>query len=153
MKYIEYSSEKGWDVRPYSRWLDKHKLLLPEGARSFAEAQWHYDIKNHLCPHDSWLERFELLEIGYGERAAIRKNTAKMVLLGAFHDVRFTIEYKELRALKLEHSSNDGFGDWLIDEIALDDQNEFVIHEIHFSNKAAVTIECADINFVFENIS
>jgi len=155
MKYIECSwTGHGYYLsnEKYLAYLDEVRDKLPNGARSFAEAPWHYDFKNSQCPHDSWVETVIISEPAEGETKDHRGLEITVKLLAAFHDGLIELRYKGVYEYEMRGHSDESrpklhrpHGDWLIDEVRLA-ENGRVIHEIKFT-LASWLIECEDINY------
>jgi hypothetical protein len=123
----------------YNAYLASIASRLPESARAFALADWHYNFSDHRCPHDSWLEDLSVWYATGGERRTSR--TAQIVarFLGAYHDGFIEIAYTNATRHKLVQ----GAGDWLYDEVRLTEDGA-VLHEIEFEGGHWL-IECSDI--------
>jgi hypothetical protein len=150
---IKFNRKDGYDVKSYEMWLAKHSTRLPHHARHYACAPWHYDIKDHLCPHDAWLERLQLDETGEGSRQEKRSNNGSLTFLGAFHDLKFVLQYDHIHSIEIKRPLNKddcGFGDWLIDEVILDETGLLVVHEILFSTSASIKIICTDLRHTYK---
>jgi hypothetical protein len=140
--------EAGIQLERYLAYLEQIGPRLPAGARSFALASWHYDIRDRKCPHDSWLESTSIQEIGYGTRKEVRNLQITATFLGSFHDGVFDISYEDVKSYSLALPSNDRrpgvvHGDWLVDEVLLTEDG-YVSHEILFSDSAVWKIVCRD---------
>jgi hypothetical protein len=148
VRFIVYDG-RGWQLDAYLDYLHKNAERFPRNARDFALAEWHYDMKHHQCPHDSWLESFAIKERVTGERD--QKSTADIesLFLGSFHDGLFSLTYRDVRtySLQLEPHAPAGraHGDWLVDEVTLTDEG-LVRHEIEFE-RASLTVICADLEY------
>jgi len=145
----------------HSRWNEYYRYLsdisqrLPEGARYFANADWHWDFADHRCPHDAWLKKIEINEnrmLDVPQSATVNINIA---LLGAYHDGYILLHYFGVRSYKFDTSRSNilnidlgvanGHGDWYMDEISLSDDG-FPVHEIQFtSSETCWSIEAEDI--------
>ena len=132
----------------YRVYLESVREKLPAFAYEFAAAPWHYDYRDHRCPHDAWVESLLVQEPSSGTRHEIRETEAAIKLLGAYHDGYLELIYPGVRSYSLfgefSRKPNIGHGDWLTDEIRLSDNN-FVLHEILFSTGSRWLIESRDI--------
>lgn len=136
----------------YYRYLRNSRDKMPSSAFEYAVATWHYDANDHRCPHDSWLETLEIVELSSGERSEIRRVDIRMSLLGAYHDGYINLTHKNVTSYCLEKvhgatpgtSAPAGHQDWLIDELRLSDRGK-VVHEILFSGNSHWIIECEDV--------
>ena len=155
MKVIKVDELAGqgyqFDSRAYPLYLQSVKDKLPQSSADFAGAVWHYDTTHHQCPHDSWVESIEILEVATGTRGQIRSVEVSVKLLGAFHDGNAIIRYIDVVKYQVQGNflsgtkPNAGHGDWLIDEVALSD-NGLVSHEILLLH-GSIFIECRDIDY------
>ncbi|MEM9444949.1 MAG: hypothetical protein AAGA18_06305 [Verrucomicrobiota bacterium] len=132
----------------YALYLKENERSFPKGAYELATSDWWFNFNNHRCPHDSWLEKFEIMEHSQGERNEIRWSNIVITLLGAYHDSLLTIEYSAVCNYRLECDS--GHGDWLFDQFLCSDDGD-VIHEIEWSRSHWI-IHCKDIEFSYKKI-
>lgn len=107
MRYIVHA-EGEWKLDKYLAYLRSDGHLLPAGARAFATAEWHYDIRDHRCPHDSWLERLIVRELGRGAREDERSIECEALFKGAFHDGWLELRYEGVRSYDLNRRDVDG---------------------------------------------
>ena len=142
--------EEEYQLEPYLDYLQRIQTRLPEGARSFASASWHYDLTHRKCPHDSWLETVALRELSQGSRKEIRRLEIVATFLGSFHDGVFDIVYRDVQSYSLvlpegkRRNATVAHGDWLVDEILLTEDGH-VSHEISFSERGVWKIVCGDL--------
>lgn len=136
----------------YMRYLQAIAEALPTSAFAFASAPWHYDARNHQCPHDSWLESLTISELHEDSNVSRRSTAIAVRLLGAYHDGNIYLEYVDVNAYDLHLAGESGqtaashrwHGDWYVDEVRLGEDNR-VVHEILFSDGGRWLIECCDI--------
>lgn len=131
----------------YRSYIESIRSSLPTSAFDFAVASWHYDYKDHRCPHDSWLESLVISEPSSGTRRETREIAIEMRLLGAYHDGYLRLSYCGVCSYSLSGErthSKLGHGDWLTDEIRRSDRG-LVLHEILFRTGNRWTLESADI--------
>jgi hypothetical protein len=153
MRFIHY--DRGYQLDEYMRYLNENAEKFPVGAREFALADWHFDIRHSKCPHDSWLEYFNIKEISSGKRHEVRVVEIRTKYLAGSHDGYFSLVYRGVSSYSMEFSTfkrgqNDiGHGDRMVDEIAIDEEN-MVHHEIEFRQGGAITICCADLEYRWE---
>jgi hypothetical protein len=151
MRFIRHD-ERGYWFDEYLRYLRDNAEKFPVSAREFALADWHYDMRHHQCPHDSWLEYFDIKEISSGKRNEIRFVEISTKYFGSYHDGYFCLEYRRVSSYSIQFSSfkrrerDIGHGDWIVDEITIDEEN-MVHHEIEFSEGGSVSIHCADLEY------
>jgi hypothetical protein len=134
----------------YTSYIQSIRESLPSSAYEFAVAPWHYNYKEHRCPHDSWVESLVISEPSSGSRHEKREIAIAIRLLGAYHDGHLELSYPGVRSYSLScqtpEASKIGHGDWLIDEVRFSDKH-FVLHEILFSTRSRWLIESRDIEF------
>jgi hypothetical protein len=146
-----------WDR--YNSYLAGIGERLPVAAREFAEAPWHYDPKDHRCPHDAWVENVLISEPAQGTRRERRRIDIQVRLLGAYHDGHLTIRYLNVAAYRLDQPNRPedqenrrwvGHGDWLIDEVGLSKEG-FMTHEVSFRWGGTWYIECEDFSYEWQS--
>ena len=133
MSYLINASEddivRGKAYKAYVAYLNSIKDRLPREVYNFALADWHYDFRNPKCPHDGWVQEIKIEEIAKGERHEIRTTQIEIKLLGAYHDRLQKVTYTGVSSYTFSApASNQGHGDWIIDEISLSDSG-LVVHE------------------------
>jgi hypothetical protein len=150
MEYI-VEGELGWELDAYISYVRKNASRFPPRTLEFALASWHYDIADHRCPHDSWLEKLIISESPVGLKVNQRGIMVDAQFLGAYHDGYFSIKYQQVKEYSLIKPMGDhrvqvpgGQGDWIVDELRISSRG-LVVHEIIFSTKAVMLIECEEI--------
>lgn len=163
-KFLIYDSSYSPDeirkcFEEYSKYLDRMKNVFPPRALEFATAAWHWNGEDPRCPHDAWLEKLEITEESIEPAGSKRNLLIKAKFLGAYHDGIFTITYHDVRKYvlnneRLKYSVNlgNGHGDWLLDEVYLDDDN-LVVHDIEFANNAQWKVYCGDLEYEWSSFS
>ena len=138
--------------REYVAHIESVRGDLPDEAAAFALAEWHYDFRDHRCPHDAWVESVAVVELARGERQEIRSLEIRIVLLGAYHDGRIHLIYPGVTRYDLRQPSGaygPAHGDWLVDEVDVaptsTPEQRRVVHAIAFASGARWTIEAANI--------
>lgn len=129
--------------RRYQAYLETIAPSLPLAAREFALAEWHYDHRDHRCPHDSWLEDVSVWVAAAGDRREKRRAQIKSRFLGAYHDGYLELTYTNVSSFSVEQ----GLGDWLYDEVRLSESGA-ILHEIEFAG-GYWKIEAEDIRAVW----
>lgn len=137
----------GW--HKYQQYLESVKHRMPKSARDFALAEWHYDFRDHRCPHDGWVEYVDILEDAQGERGEIRNVQINVRLLAAYHDGYIDLTYRNVRSYRISASSSN-HGDWLYDEVRISEGGA-VVHEVELDN-SHFYIECDDIEYEWVDI-
>lgn len=137
----------------YFSYLKSVKEKLPQEVFDFAMASWHYDFSDHRCPHDSWVEYLNIIELSSGERRRNREIEIKVRLLGAYHDGYLDLIYKGVQTYALAKKDGTWHGDWHRDEIRLSEEG-LVLHEVDFIGGDHWIIVCRNIEYKwipFEN--
>lgn len=153
-KYLSSNKFDKDAYKMYVNYLYSIKDKLPVSAYEFATAKWHYDINDHMCPHDSWIEKILINEIAKGSRGEIRNIDIDIVCIGSYHDGNIVITYKNVASYNIvkkisNNIVNIGHGDWLLDEIMMSDNNK-VLHDILLSNESRIQIESDDISYLWK---
>lgn len=152
MTYILAKDGRDEDVarafRLYEEYLRSVRDVFPPSAYALATSDWYYNFYDHRCPHDSWLESFQFVELSSGERHEIRSVTLKVRLLGAYHDGYIELVYPQVFAYELKFADAEhGHRDLRYDELRTSDRGR-LIHEIEFWNSAGDSnwlIEASDL--------
>src|SRR3954454_19809677 len=102
-KNISNDSEQAWAEKfnNYQEYLRANEKSYPKEAFEFANADWHYNNIDPRCPHDSWLESFQIFEEAKVDDVATRQIRIRTVLLGAYHNGQIGIEYEGVRGYSL----------------------------------------------------
>ena len=138
----------------YRQYLASVKTSFPPSAYDLATSDWYFDPSNHRCPHDAWLEKFELFEVSDGTPNKNRTLSLKVRLRAAYHDGYIELHY--LRVIKYRLFLDDGTSghrDWRYDELRLSDSGHLV-HEIEWQGAASTgvwIIEASDVRFCWED--
>src|SRR5262245_38438131 len=97
----------------YREYLQQNAARFPPKAFALATSDWYFDPADHRCPHDAWLERFDLSEPSAGRRHEIRSVSLTVTLLGAYHDGIIQLRYPRVYQYKIEAGSiASGHTDW-----------------------------------------
>jgi hypothetical protein len=147
MRYIQRNAE-GCDLDAYLRYVAERRQDFPAGARDFVAQSWRYDLNDHRCPHDSWLESLTLREVATGDRQQTRSVEIAARFLGTYHDGTFDLTYEGVTDYALAFAKpakrpNVAHGDWIVDEVTLNEAGA-VVHEIQFEG-GVWSIVCADV--------
>lgn len=142
-------SGPSFDFSEYEHYLANAGHLLPANAYIFATLDGRRNHLHRQSMHDSWFEKLEIVEVGSGERGRDRSLTARLTLLGAFHDGRAHISYLNVQSYAVASSVDsrqpNGHGNLLVDEVTVGTVGA-VKHEIMFES-GVLTIECDDIKY------
>src|SRR5579862_1878225 len=119
--------------RRYREYLKQERHRFPPGALALATSEWYFDPRDHRCPHDSWLERLLVQEIGTGDRQEERTVALSVQLLGAYHELVLTFTYARAYRYVLDAwEIRDGHRDWCYDEFRIAPDGRLV-HEVEWS--------------------
>lgn len=148
----EKRRKQNWQA--YQNRLQKIKKQMSPSVQEYALADWHYDISDHRCPHDAWLEHITVREMASGDRSEIRSLEIEVRLLGAYHDGYIEFLYKEVESYCLDQphrrgqwdTTEKGHKDWMVDEVDLSN-NGHILHEIEWLDGGHWFIECRDFEF------
>lgn len=155
MKFLNYDSNTELSVikkifADYRQYLLDNKTSFPPDAFDFAFSDWHYNFSDHRCPHDSWVNSLQVLEVVKNSSRKDRELGIRVNLLGAYHDGEIEITYQSIKGYSFNLIPDDTkwrrHGDWLIDEIYLSEKG-WLVHEIKFWLFGEWRIECEDIKY------
>lgn len=134
--------------RRYREYLQSRRDVFPPSAFALATSDWYFNFEDHRCPHDAWLENFEVSELKAGARDAQRSISLKVHLLGGYHDGHIELRYPRVYAYTLNIKNGEhGHCDWRYDELRVSDRGH-LIHEIEWSGALATgnwVIEASDL--------
>jgi hypothetical protein len=134
--------------RGYRNYLETVRNVFPASAYKIARSDWYFDSRDRRCPHDAWLETFELHEVSTGQRSEGRTLSMSVRLLGAYHDRYIELRYPRVFSYGLNISSGEsGQRDWRYDELRLSNRGN-LIHEIEWYGSHATgswIIEASDL--------
>jgi len=145
----------------YATYLREISEYLPAETRKFALSEWYFRDPDK-CPHDAWVESFEIFETFSGERKERRDIGIRIRLLAASHRGHIHFTYKNVFGYGLNFSPTvrvwngklvlPKHEDWLADEISLNSHGH-VVHEIHFSSGCIWKIETESVSYSFGPIN
>jgi hypothetical protein len=145
----------------YATYLNEISEFLPAETRQFALSEWYYRDPDK-CPHDAWVESFEIFENFAGERKEHRNIGIRIRLLAASHRGHIHFAYENVFGYGLNFSPTvrvwdeklvlPKHGDWMADEISLNSHGH-VVHEIHFSSGCIWRIEAESVSYSFGPIN
>lgn len=112
----------------------------------FATSEWYSDPTDHRCPHDAWLELFEVREPSAGSRNELRRTVIVVRLLGSYHDGYILLTYDGVVGFTSgSRDSGEGLGDWLKDSFRLSGDG-LVVHRVDLA-RGSWTIEAESIGY------
>jgi len=145
--------------RTYETYLQGVRDLLPESVYEYATAPWHYDIHDHRCPHDAWVEEVLLRELSRGVEHERRELKMHVRLLGAYHDGHIEFDYANVRRYQFDVDvatdkppTESGHGNWVVDEVRVSESG-LVLHEVEFSSNSRWLIECREFSYAWKPLS
>src|SRR5262245_38425521 len=133
----------------YFAYLNSVASYLPAATRDFALSDWYYSDSDKN-PHDSWVERVELIETSSGERKQTRNIHINVELLSASHNARIVFRYENVVNYQLGSFCDyiAKHEDWLADEVTVGSGGT-VLHEIAFSSGLKWKIQCKSISYEY----
>ncbi len=127
----------------YATYLEAHRAQFPPLAYELATSDWYFDVRNHRCPHDGWLEAAQLVETSGVLALTIR-------IRAAYHDGTIELHYPRVVSYAFEGTAvEQGHRDWRYDELRLDPQGRLE-HEIEWCGPEATArwlIVAADVHY------
>lgn len=136
----------------YSAYLDDNRARFPDGVYELAASNWRHNFNDHRALHDSWIEAFRFLDGSLPDGGGNRNNDLEILVLGAYHDGRTRLRYKNVHGVRLSLSdARDGPAEIYRDEIRLSDSG-LVLHEIEFLARDNWLIECEDMDQQWEQL-
>jgi hypothetical protein len=139
--------------RRYREYLTAHAESFPPSAYSLATSDWFYDVGDHRCLHDAWLESFTMTEPLAGSLNERRIVSLRIKLLGAYHDGVIELHYPRVYGYRVELNNGElGHRDWRYDEFRLSDRGR-LIHEIEWYHSGALarwSVEADDVFFSWQ---
>lgn len=138
----------------YRAYLASVHNQLPLDVLRLATSDWYFDPGDHRCPHDAWLERVVVSELGSGARGEVRTVEIAIRLLGAYHDGHIELRYPGVVRYRIELAPGQaaagcGHRDWRHDEFRIGAAGG-VIHEIEWWGREAAgtwLIEAANVEY------
>jgi hypothetical protein len=138
-------AEREKQIRAY---YEREKAQIPLGAAEFAFAPWRYDVTDHRCPHDAWIQEVRIFDLADGSEH-LRSSEIEVVLLGPFHDLTLRFKYLGVLGYSFEAAPQlklRGHGDWLYDEIH--PMNDGIEHHVEFE-RALFSISAKDLRYTW----
>ena len=112
----------------------------------FASSDWYSDPTDHRCPHDAWLESFEIREPSTGSRSELRRTVIIVRLLGSYHDGQIILTYDGVVGFSSSsRDSREGLGDWLKDGFKLSGDG-LILHRVDWE-RGSWTIEAESVTY------
>ena len=138
MKYV-IPQNGGGDYRPYARYLESVKHLIPAHLFAFAANPGNFDLSSPNSLHDAWLEEWSIAELALPNRPKKRLIEIKARFLGPQHDRHIFLTYKNVGKYAMQNPEEFemppfvgvGHGDLLIHELTVVRDGLFE-HELRF---------------------
>ena len=158
MKYIT-RGERGWDHRPYWRYLENVKQFMPLNLFLFAYNQEHHDLTHPNSLHNAWLERWCVTEAPDGDPKKGRSLSVEVTLLGPKRDRRIHLAYQGVTSHTIQtpeqiapaYSLDQAHGDLIVHETTIA-RDGIYLHEILFSSNAVFTVQFAGFEHRIERV-
>ncbi len=116
-----------------------------------AAASWYQDATDGRCPHDGWLQRFDLTIVGKSSEEAACTRTLQIDLLNAYQTGKITFKYRGVDGYRIVLRSEETpgkilrRGDWLEDKAEVIDHN-LIRHIIRWETEEW-TIDARDVTY------
>jgi hypothetical protein len=129
--------------RQYIRYLDDHKVQIPDNIINMVKDDWYFNARDHRCPKDAWVIETRLSN-GYNPETRQKESAEYVIrLLGAYHDLHIEYRYKDVFSVDVQGTGGDltskRYDDWKIDEFTVADEG-YIKHSIYFGSGKMWTI-------------
>src|SRR5262245_9020912 len=146
MKYV-IPLGGGGDYRPYARYLESVKHLMPAHLFAFAANSENYDLSSPNSLHDAWLEEWSIIEVALPDKRSKRMIEIRARFLGPQHDRHIHLTYKNVGHYTMHNpeefesppTGRVGHGDLLIHELTVVREGLFE-HELRFSRGTVFSV-------------
>ena len=131
----------------YLGYLDTIKGEISRNVYEFASDLKRHELENAHSLHDSWITSISVQEKRNPSRPFEPEVIIVLELLGQMHDRDIVLEYKEVKAYRIEsienpYNSGDTFhGDVISHEVRLV-EHDLLIHEIVMATDKTIEIVC-----------
>lgn len=148
MKYVIPQGGSG-DYRPYARYLESVKHLMPAHLFAFAVDSENFDLSSPNSLHDAWLEEWSIAEIALPNERSNRLIEIRARFLGPQHDRHIFLTYKNVGSYKMQSPEEFqmppyiGHGDLLVHELTVVREALFE-HELRFSRGTVFSVQFTD---------
>jgi hypothetical protein len=148
MKYV-IPQGGGGDYRPYLRYLESVKHLMPAHLFAFAANTKNYDLSSPNSLHDALLEEWNIAEVALpNEKRSKRMIEIRVRFLGPQHDRHIRLTYKNVGHYTTQNpeefesppTGRVGHGDLLIHELTIVREGLFE-HELRFSRGSVFSVQ------------
>lgn len=157
MKYV-IPSGGGGDYRPYARYLESVKHLMPTHLLAFATNPENFDSSSPNSLHDSRLEEWSIAEVAQANERGKRLIEITARFLGPQHDRHIFLTYRNVGRYAMrspeefEMPPHIAHGDLLIHELTVVRDGLFE-HELRFSRGTVFSVQFTDFEHRVEIIS
>lgn len=129
--------EIGEATDAYLQYLHRNREKFSRSLFEYLSADWHYDFRDHRCPHDALVVAYSVaLNPSIANRAI---DMARINLINAYQDYQIEFIYRDIKSLEITPEISC----WSYDEVVLCPSG--MRHEIVFEEGNAWTIEAAAI--------
>jgi hypothetical protein len=148
MKYV-IPQRGGGDYRPYARYLESVKHLMPAHLFAFAANSENFDLSSPNSLHDAWLEQWCIAEVALPNERRKRLIEINARFLGPQHDRHIHLIYKNVGSYtthnpeEFERLPRNAHGDLLIHELTVVRDGLFE-HELRFSRGTVFSVQFTD---------
>ena len=147
MKYVISQGGDG-DYRPYLRYLESVKHLMPADIFAFAANSENFDLTSPSSLHDAWLEEWSIAEVALPNERKKRLIEIKTRFLGPRHDRHIFLTYKNVGSYTMQNPEEFemppigrvAHGDLLIHELTVVQEGLFE-HELRFSRGTVFAVQ------------
>jgi hypothetical protein len=147
MKYV-IPQNGGGDYRPYERYLESVKDLMPAHLFAFATNPENFNLRSPNSLHDAWLEEWRIAEIALPNERSKRLIDIHARFLGPRHDRHICLMYKNVGRYMMQNpeqfemlpAGRVGHGHLLIHELTVVREGLFE-HELRFSRGAVFSVQ------------
>jgi hypothetical protein len=102
MKYV-IPQGGGGDYRPYLRYLESVKHLMPAHLFAFAANPENFNLSSPNSLHDAWLEEWSIAEVALRNGRKKRLIEIKACFLGPQHDRHIFLTYKNVGGYAMQN--------------------------------------------------
>jgi len=149
MKYV-IPQNGGGDYRPYARYLETVKHIMPADLFAFATNSENFDLTSPNSLHDAWLEEWSITELALTNERKKRRIEMTARFLGPQHDRHIFLTYKNVGRYAIQNPEEFemppfgriGHGDLLIHELTVVREGLFE-HELRFSRGTVFSVQFA----------
>ena len=102
MKYV-IPQGGGGDYRPYARYLESVKHLMPAHLFAFAANSENFDLRSPNSLDDAWLEEWSIVEVVLPNERRKRLIEIRACFLGPQHDRHILLTYKNVGSYTMQN--------------------------------------------------